>query len=36
MFQEIIYDGLIGDAFLRRFVVTYDQPAERMIFARAN
>src|SRR4029078_4683792 len=29
MFQEIIYDGLIGDAFLRRFVVTYDQPGER-------
>ena len=36
MFQEIIYDGLIGDAFLRRFVVTYDQPGERMIFAHAD
>lgn len=33
MFQEIVYDGLIGDAFLRRFVVTYDVPGERMIFA---
>jgi hypothetical protein len=36
MFQEIIYDGLIGDAFLRRFVVTYDQPGERMIFSHAD
>ena len=24
MFQKIIHDGLIGDAFLRRFAVTYD------------
>lgn len=24
MFQRIIHDGLIGDAFLRRFAVTYD------------
>src|SRR6476659_2354586 len=36
MFQEIIYDGLIGNAFLRRFVVTYDQPGERMIFSHAD
>lgn len=27
MFQEIIYDGLIGDRFLRNFIVTYDLPA---------
>ena len=32
MFQRIIYDGLVGDAFLRRFTVTYDLPRERMIF----
>ena len=33
MFQEIIYDGLIGDRFLRNFTVTYDLPRSRMIFA---
>jgi predicted aspartyl protease len=33
MFQEIIYDGLIGDRFLRNFIVTYDLPRSRMIFA---
>ena len=33
MFQEIIYDGLLGDRFLRSFVVTYDLPRSRMIFA---
>ena len=32
MFQEIIYDGLIGDRFLRNFIVTYDLPRSRMIF----
>jgi hypothetical protein len=32
MFQEIIYDGLVGDAFLRNFVVTFDVSNERMIF----
>jgi len=32
MFQEIIYDGLIGHAFLSRFTVTYDLPGARMIF----
>ena len=32
MFQRIIYDGLVGDAFLRRFTVTYDVPGERVIF----
>lgn len=33
MFQQIIYDGLIGDQFLRNFVTTYDLPGSRMIFA---
>jgi hypothetical protein len=32
MFQKIIYDGLVGNAFLRNFVVTYDLPNTRMIF----
>ncbi len=34
MFQKIIYDGLVGDAFLRNFIVTYDLSHDRMIFAR--
>ena len=33
MFQRIRYDGLVGDAFLRRFAVTFDVPARRMVFA---
>lgn len=33
MFQKIIYDGLIGDEFLRNFVTTYDLAQSRMIFA---
>jgi hypothetical protein len=33
MLQEIIYDGLIGDQFLRNFVTTYDLARSRMIFA---
>jgi hypothetical protein len=33
-FQEIIHDGLIGDAYFRRFVVTYDLPRSEMILAR--
>jgi len=32
MFQRIIYDGLVGDAFLSRFTVTYDLPRERVVF----
>jgi predicted aspartyl protease len=32
MFQTIIYDGLVGDAFLKRFTVTYDLPHTEMIF----
>lgn len=33
MFQKIIYDGLIGDSFLKQFIVTFDLPRSRMIFA---
>jgi hypothetical protein len=33
MFQKIIYDGLVGDKFLRNFTTTYDIPNSRMIFA---
>lgn len=33
MFQEIIYDGLVGDRFLRNFIVTYDLLRSRMVFA---
>jgi hypothetical protein len=36
MFQEIIYDGLLGDRFLRNFIVTYDLPRSRMIFGLAG
>jgi hypothetical protein len=32
MFQDIIHEGLLGDAFLRNFVVTFDLPGGRMIF----
>lgn len=31
VFQRIIHEGLVGDAFLRRFTVTYDVPRERVI-----
>jgi predicted aspartyl protease len=33
-FQKIIYDGLVGDRFLRNFTATYDLASSRMIFAR--
>ena len=36
MFQRIIHDGLIGDAFLSRQPVTYDLPHRRMIFGRVG
>lgn len=32
MFQRIVYDGLVGDEFLRRFAVTFDVGGGRMIF----
>jgi predicted aspartyl protease len=34
MLQKIIYDGLVGDAFLRNFTTTYDLANSRVIFAR--
>ena len=34
MLQRIVHDGLVGDAFLRTFVVTYDVSRGQMIFAR--
>jgi hypothetical protein len=33
MVQRIVHEGLVGDSFLRRWVVTYDLADERMIFA---
>jgi hypothetical protein len=33
MFQRIIYDGLVGDRFLRNFTTTYDLARSRMVFA---
>ncbi len=33
MFQRIRYDGLVGDAFLRRFAVTFDLPGGRIGFS---
>jgi hypothetical protein len=32
MFQKIIYDGLVGDSFLKNFTTTYDLENKRMIF----
>lgn len=32
MFQRIIHEGLLGNAFLRRHVVTFDVAEERMVF----
>lgn len=34
MFQDIIYDGLVGNDFMKRFVVTYDLAKARLIFQR--
>ncbi|MEZ6183486.1 MAG: retropepsin-like aspartic protease [Planctomycetota bacterium] len=31
MFQSIIYDGLIGDQYMRRHTVTFDLPGQRLI-----
>jgi hypothetical protein len=33
MFQDIIYDGLVGDSFLRSYEVTYDIARSRLLFA---
>jgi predicted aspartyl protease len=33
MFQRIVHDGLVGNAFLRNFAVTYDVAGSRMILA---
>ena len=33
MFQKIIYDGLVGNDFMKRFTVTYDLANSRLIFA---
>jgi hypothetical protein len=35
MFQKIIYDGLVGNQFLRNFTTTYDLPNSRMILETA-
>jgi hypothetical protein len=32
VFQDIIYDGLIGDSFLKRFSVTYDISRSHIVF----
>jgi hypothetical protein len=32
MFQRIIYDGLLGDAFLRRYTVTFEPGRSRLVF----
>jgi hypothetical protein len=31
MFQRIIHDGLVGQAFLRRFAMTFDVPSSRLV-----
>lgn len=32
MFQRIIHDGLIGDAYLKHFIVTFDLPRRELIW----
>lgn len=34
MFQKIIYDGLLGTDYLKKFIVTYDLPQSRMILSK--
>lgn len=36
MFQKIIYDGLMGDRFLRNFATTYDLANSQMAFAATS
>lgn len=31
MFQRIIHDGLVGDAYLKHFSVTFDLPRRELI-----
>jgi hypothetical protein len=33
MFQSIMYEGLVGDRFLRRFAVTFDVEASTLVLA---
>jgi len=35
MFQDVIYDGLVGQSFLRQYTETYDIPHSTMIFAES-
>ena len=34
MFQEIIYDGLVGVDFLKRFAVTFNIAGSELIFSK--
>ena len=34
IFQNIIYDGLVGQTFLKRYVATYDVPHARIVLAK--
>jgi hypothetical protein len=34
MFQKIIYDGLLGTDYLRKFIVTYDLPRSQMFLSK--
>ena len=36
MVQRIIYDGLVGDAFLRNFLVTWDIAGSRLVLTPAE
>jgi hypothetical protein len=36
MFQDIIYDGLVGQRFLSRFTITYDIAKSRFIFENSK
>ena len=36
MFQEIIYDGLVGQSFLNKFTITYDVAKSRFIFSNSD
>lgn len=36
IFQDIIYDGLVGTSFLKNWAVTFDVAGSRIIFSEAN